>query len=155
MYFTLLIVLTLFITGCDKKEENLGDIESNLSFKEEYESINNEDTGYGKTYRESEYYLNGLSLLSKVLEDNAYANTSSVTIKGLSSDYPYLVPYAATQLFTATNRDDTHIGRGNDLSDTYTYSYYLKKGENAMIYQIKNLSFLKNNIVCINGISSV
>lgn len=49
---TLLVVLTLFITGCDKKEENLGDIESNLSFKEEYESINNEDTGYGKTYRE-------------------------------------------------------------------------------------------------------
>ncbi len=96
---------------------------------------------YGKTYRESEYYINGLSLLSKVLEDNNYTNTANVTVKGLSSDYPYLVPYSATQLFTATNRDDTHIGRGNDLSDTYSYSYYLYN------YNYENYALLDDDYI--------
>lgn len=84
---------------------------------------------YGTPY-DGDKTINPSMLLSKALEDNAYAVVGNVEID-INENLPYLIPYYSTNLYeSATTLDDTHIsyvhGNGPYSIEYYRYQYNLE-----------------------------
>lgn len=105
--------------------------------------------------------INGNTILSKVLDDNSYSNSSHM-ILSVSPNMPYLVPYYATSadLYTNTNGGDTHVAKAhNNISpyeyDVFNYKYNLVSkelsDENYILFEAAYREYVYENYLTISA----